>query len=249
MLASFKSEVRKILSLRSTYVILLIITALVVLFAFYVPGWHTTPEEFMNSTYLKSQVVSAVGVLGLFAAIVAILSVTHEYRYNTIMHTLTANRSRTQVFLAKLLTLVIFAVVSTIFFGVMSPLLTVLAANMKGFEVGVQTFDYDTLVWRMLLGGLAYVMYGFIFAMIIRVQVGAIVGFFLTFTMLENLLSLVLKTNIVYLPFQSLNMLLGIGPSDLGMKLGQNEAALVVGGYIVGGLIISWLLFLRRDAS
>src|SRR5258706_14974622 len=101
MMGTLKSEVRKILSLRSTYVILGFEVAMNLLFAFYVTGWRLDAQSLASSSFLASQVNSSINALGLFGALVAMLLVTHEYRYNTIVYTLTANRSRSQVWLAK----------------------------------------------------------------------------------------------------------------------------------------------------
>ncbi|HTE57996.1 MAG TPA: ABC transporter permease [Verrucomicrobiae bacterium] len=248
MLSSFKSELRKILSIRSTYIILLFAVAMNLLFAFYVTGWHTAPEALADPKFLSVQVISAISALGLFGGLVAILLVTHEYRYNTIVFTLTANKSRSQVFLSKLLTITLFAVVFTAVFGALSPLLSLLAIHIRGLDMGHQTIQVWHLVWHSLLAGIAYVVYAFIIAMIIRVQVGAIAAIFLIPATIEPLLGLVLKKNVAYLPFNALNMSLGTGPPD-AMAISDNRAALVVVTYMVVGLLVAWVLFLRRDAN
>jgi len=250
MIASIKSEFRKVLSIRSTYVILLIGVALNMLFAFYVTGWQLDKESLMSPTFMGSQVVSSVSALGLFAGIIAILLVTHEYRYNTIMYTLTANKSRTQVLLAKLVTLTVFALIFTAFFAILSPLLSLLAIHIRHLELGAQDFDAWNLAWRSLLSGWTYVIYGFVLAMIIRVQVGTIAALLLIPTV-EPLIGLVLKQKQAYLPFMALNNLLTVGgeggaPTN---SLSDHRAAAVVGVYVVVGLLVAWFLFLRRDAN
>jgi hypothetical protein len=249
MFASFKSEIRKLLTIRSTYVTLLFALGLLTLFAFYLPGWQTDPQTLMSPDFQRNQVINAVATLSLLTTIIVILSVTHEYRYNTIMHTLTSNRSRTQVFLAKFLSLALFMIFLTALFGVLSPLFTVLAANIRGLQIGPQTLDMWDIAWRSLLGGFGYAMYGFILAMIVKVQVGALVGFLLMFAMVEPLLGLVLKNKMVYLPFQSLNVTMGTASTEMMELITHTRAAAVVGTYIVVGLVVSWVLFLRRDAN
>jgi ABC-type transport system involved in multi-copper enzyme maturation permease subunit len=247
MLAAFRSEVRKVLSLRSTYIILAFSLAMELLFAFYLTGWHTTPEALMSGNFLSSQVVSAVNALGLFAAIVAILLVTHEYRYNTIVYTLTANKSRTQVLLAKFLTVSVFAILFTALFGLLSPLLSLLAIHIRGLELGSQDIHLWSLAWRTLLAGWGYIVLAFILAVIIRIQVGAIVALFLIPATVEQLLGLVLKQNQVYLPFSSLNILLDVQAQ--GNHISYARAGSVLVAYIIIGLLISWLLFTKRDAN
>jgi hypothetical protein len=248
MLASFKSEVRKILSIRSTYVILLMSLGLMVLFDFYVVGWHTPKDVFMNSSFLQNQIVNTVSFLSLITVIIVMLNVTHEYRYNTITYTLTSARRRTQVFVAKLLGIISVGAPFLIIAGVLTVLFCVLAAEVRGFEIGHQVWKWGDLGWRTFYGGLAYMMYAFILAMIIRVQVGAIVSFYLTFTMFENIARLVLKDNFVYLPFQAVGIMSGTGPSEAQL-ISPSRAAMVVSAYIVVGWMVSYVLFLRRDAN
>lgn len=249
MIPSIKSESRKILSIRSTYVILLLGVALNILFAFYVTGWQLDAESLQSANFMASQVVSSVSALGLFGALVGILLVTHEYRYNTIMYTLTANKSRTQVLLAKLVTATVFAVVFTAFFAVLSPLLSLLAINIRNLELGPQSFDVWNIAWRSLMAGWAYVIYGIILALIIRVQVGAIAALFLIPTV-EPLIGLVLKQKQAYLPFMALNNLITVGGQEgPGSSIPYQRAAIAVGAYVAVGLIVSWILFLRRDAN
>jgi len=247
MLASLKSELRKILSIRSTYVILFFAVAMNMLFAFYVTGWQTKPETLADPNFLSIQVVSAISALGLFAGLVAILLVTHEYRYNTIMYTLTTSKSRTQVLLAKFITVTLFALIFTAFFGLLSPLLSALAVDIRHLHMAPQTFHVWSLAWHSLLAGSAYVLYAFVLAMIIRVQVGSIAALFLIPATVEPLLGLMLKKNAVYLPFSALNAALGSSPVE--QAISANKAALVVVAYVVVGLVVSWILFLKRDAN
>jgi ABC-2 type transport system permease protein len=248
MLATLKSEIRKVLSIRSTYVILLFAMAMEALFAFYVPGWQTQPDTFQDPGYLANQAVNAVSALGLFAGLVAMLLVTHEYRYNTIMYTLTSSKSRTQVILAKLATVVLFAAAFTLIFGAMSPLLTKLAIEIRGFELAQQTIHWWSLIWHTLVGGVGYVLIAFIVALIIRAQVGAIAALFLIPATVEPLLGLILKKNAIYLPFNAINGVLGTLPSELE-TISSNKSALVVVAYVVVGLAVAWALFLKRDAN
>lgn len=247
MFAALKSEFRKILSLRSTYIILIFSFAMELLFAFYLTGWHTNTEALMNPGFLSNQVVSAVNALGLFAAIVAILLVTHEYRYNTIVYTLTANKSRTRVLIAKFIAVSCFAIVFTTVFALLSPLLSMLAVNIRGLELGSQDIHIWSLAWRTLLAGWGYILLAFLLAIIIRVQVGAIVALFLIPATVEPLLGIILKQNQVYLPFSSLNILLDVQAQ--ANHIPYTRAALALCVYLVVGSIVAWVLFTKRDAN
>jgi len=247
MITAFRSEIRKILSVRSTYIFLAISMAMELLFAFYLTAWRATGEQLASPHYLSSQVVSAINPLMLFGSLVGILLVTHEYRYNTIMYTLTAARSRTKVLVAKLLAVTLFALIFTFVFGLLSPLLSLLAIKIHGLHLGHQEIAYATLAARSLFAGWAFMILGFILAVIIRAQVGALVTMFLLPGPVEAILGLLLKKNAVYLPFSANNTLLDI--QGQGAHISYTRAALVVSIYIVVGWIVAWYLFLKRDAA
>ena len=90
-------------------------------------------------------------------------------------------------------------------------------------------------------------MYGFILAVIIRNQIGAIATLFLTQATVEPLLSFVLKSSQQYLPFYAINKLLSIQID--GPPVSYVKPAVITLTYIGVGLFVSWILFLKRDAN
>src|SRR5258708_7634109 len=108
MIASLKSEFRKLLTVRSTYFITCLVTALVIFIAFYIEGWRLTPVGLRDPNQLTGDVFGALN-LTIFGAIVAILLMTHEYRYNTILYTLTNSNSRTRVLFSKVIVVSAYA--------------------------------------------------------------------------------------------------------------------------------------------
>lgn len=250
MISTIKSELVKVFTIRSTYVILLIAFALNVLFSFYVVGWHTSPEALQSSTYMMSQVFGAVGALGIFGGLVSLMLVTHEYRYNLINYTLTANRSRTQVLLAKFIVISGFAVLFSLVFGFLSPLMSWVAIEMRGLTLGPQNFAVWDTIWRSVLGGWGFMALSFIIAVLVRSQVGAIALLLLLPSTVESLLTLVLKQYQIFLPFSNLANMLNTTPAPLGDGVvSYTTSALVLAAYVLVGGFISWLLFVRRDAS
>src|SRR3981081_3720844 len=109
MIASLRSEFRKLLSVRSTYVLTALVLALVTFIAFYVQGWRFSSMELQNPLLLENGIRSALNI-AVFGAIVAILLMTHEYRYNTIMYTLTSSNSRSGVLLSKIIVISCYAI-------------------------------------------------------------------------------------------------------------------------------------------
>ncbi|HEX4774579.1 MAG TPA: hypothetical protein VH234_03615, partial [Candidatus Saccharimonadales bacterium] len=90
MMHTLKAEFRKLLTVRSTYIITALVTAFVIFIAFYVIGWRMNPKDLHDTGQLASDVTGALN-LTVFGAIVAVLLMTHEYRYNTIMYTLASS--------------------------------------------------------------------------------------------------------------------------------------------------------------
>ncbi len=243
MIPAIKAEFRKVITVRSTYFILIACLAIEVLFAFYGSGYKAPPAELRNPGMLASQVTAAVSFLAVILSLVGVLLVTHEYRYNTILYSFTSARRRTSVFFAKFLVISIFATVFTLIFGFLSPVLAALGVQLSGHTLVPQAIPYADLLWRAVFVGWGFSVLAFILAVIIRAQIGAAISIFLIPSTLEPLLGLVLKTNQMYLPFSASNGVLMQG------KLSYGDAALVASGYMVFGMVVAWLLFLRRDSN
>ncbi len=252
MIPLIKAEFRKLFTVRSTFVMVTLSFLMVTVFAFYVEGIRAT-GNIEDPGKLASSVLNAINTVSLFMAIIALLLFAHEYRYNTIMYTLTSSNSRTKTLLAKIIAVSGFAVVFSVLIGVYSPLMTYLGLQVKGFELAPQTLDYADLLWRTVFTGWAYGMLGLLFAALLRNQVAAIVAFFVLPGPVEALFGLVLKHNVVYLPFTALQQVASVSsqrPPEAGMlSLSPEKGALVFVTYLVFGWFIAWLLFLRRDAN
>src|ERR1035437_9377215 len=113
MIATIKAELCKLFTVRSTYFIMAAVLALLVFYLFYITGWRAAASDLHNPSTLATAITSAVNAVSIFAALVALLLFTHEYRYNTIMYTLTSSNSRTKVLLAKILVVTGFVVAFT----------------------------------------------------------------------------------------------------------------------------------------
>lgn len=244
MMAALKAEFRKLLTVRSTYVIVAVSLALMAFFAAYIFGYRLKSAELANPHQLQDTMSGAVSVVAIFGAIVGILLLSHEYRYNTILYALTANRSRSLFLAAKILAVSTFAILFTVVVMVLAPLLNVLGVHLAGHTLAPQSIAYGNIVWQCLFYGWAYAMIGLLVTALVRNQIGAIVTIFIVPSTIEPLLSLLLKENGVYLPFSALGAVVQNSPT-----LGPGAAAAVVGAYLGVGWLLAWLLFLRRDAN
>jgi ABC-type transport system involved in multi-copper enzyme maturation permease subunit len=245
MTPAIKSELRKLVTVRSTYVILGFCLGLELLFAFYNDGLKVTTASLHNPDYMAGEVTQAISVLMLVVAMIGVLLVTHEYRYNTITYTLTASNRRIKVLLAKLITISLFVVAASIILGFLSPLLVDLGLHVKGHNLVHQVFPVWNLLWRVAFAGWAFAMLALIMAFIIRTQFGAVVAVFLLPGTVEPLIGLMLKKHQDYLPFSSINSI--VDRTNTSISLGR--AAMVASLYVILGWIIAWILFQRRDAN
>ncbi len=244
-MTALKAEFRKLLTVRSTYVLTGLGLAFVVFYAGYIQGFRLT-DGLKDPHLLSSSITGAVTSLPVvFAAIVAILLMTHEYRYNTIMYSLTLSNSRSKVLAAKFLVISLYALLLTAVVAVLSPVCSYLGVQLSGHTLVPQTIEYSTLVWRVFVSGWSYVMAGLVLAVLLRNQIAAIVSLFAV-PIFEQILTLILKNNSVYLPFMAQNAIL-LDPF-MG-SISHAKAAVVFGIYLLVGWVVAWVLFLKRDAN
>lgn len=249
MIPAIKAEFRKLLSVRSTYVFVGVAALFVIFFAGYIEGWRLSGAELQDPGLYTSDIVGALTSLPMiFGAMVAILLMTHEYRYNTIMYTLTSANRRTKVLVAKFVVILVFGLLMTAFIAALSPFMSYVGVHLHGNTLVAQDVDYGSIVWRALFNGTGFVMAALLLAVLIRSQVGAIVSLF-AIPIVEQLLSLLLKHNAVYLPFMSLNSVLTNSGVPGSTAISYGNAALVFTGYLAAGWLVAWILFLKRDAN
>jgi ABC-type transport system involved in multi-copper enzyme maturation permease subunit len=244
MLAAIKAEFRKLLTTRSTYFIFIFAFILELIFAFWANGYKVSPTMPQTPFFLQSQIMDAVSALALIGAFVGVLLVTHEYRYNTIMYTLTASNSRAKVLAAKIIVATAYALVFTVVMAALAPLLSYIGLSLHGYTLGPQTFYFASFVPHVLFYGWGFVMMGVLLSVLIRSQIGAFAALLLLPGLVEQLLTLVLKSNAVYLPFSAMNAVLHFDP-----RLSSGEAVGVFMIYLVVGWLIAFILFKKRDAN
>jgi ABC-2 type transport system permease protein len=248
VLSNIKYEFIRLYTVRSTYIaaiLALAFSAIVVITSVIeYNGKQGEPQGGMLAAMMLDTPVAAA----LIAAVIAILFVAHEYRYNTIMYTLTASRSRLKVLLAKTLPITLYAAVLGALCVGFGLALYHISVAIKGVDMPPQNFDVMATFLRAVGYVTGMALLGFIIAALVRNIIFAIVALFLLPAVVEPLLSIVLKDNAMYLPFMSLiQIVLPAGTPDA--ILSPAKAALVLSAYLVAGWIISYVLLLRRDAN
>lgn len=253
MFATLKSEFRKLVTVRSTYILTALVLVGAMLLSYFIFGREQEAFASTNPLFLRDAMYTMLGVFATFSAIVAILLVTHEYRYNLISYTLTAASRRTKVFAAKAIvligyTLVIGAVVAAIgYFGAKT------GVASTGAVLAPQDIPVWTTIWQFGAYAVGYTLVGFVLGLLLRSVVGAIVLFFM-FPIAEQMMGLLLKENTKYLPFQALERIGATpgsqmaGPATSG-DLTSLAALGVFAIYLAIAGIVALILFVRRDAN
>lgn len=250
MIATIKSEFLKLLTIRSTYVMIGLSMVIAIIFAFFFEGYKGntgSAASTLSPLAFQEIINNSAGIMATFVSIIAILFIGHEYRYNTILNTLTANARRTQVMFSKIFTVSIFSLVIGL-----AGVAFALGCYLLGLEFRNATLPAQNIDWLYNLGKLSgyFLGYGLIALLIgffIRGVVGAIAFYFIVPSVVESLLSLVLKGNAKYLPFTSLDSIMGMSLSKDAFSPGKSIMLIAV--YLVVGWFIAWVLFLRRDAN
>lgn len=241
MMPLFHAEVRKLLTVRSTYIISAIAFVLMIFTSFYINGYQGMMSSPDWLSHLFSDVSSTAAI---FAAIVAVLLMGHEYRYNTIFYTLTSVNSRGKVLVAKIITVVLYTIV---LFAALS------AVGVAAYCLGVMvspntenTVMAPVLTWRNVVMPLFYTvgfaLFGLILISLFRNLIAAIAALFIWPTV-EMMLGGLFKENVKFLPFTALEQV------QTGAIWSAGKAMILVVVYMVAGWALVWYLFYKRDAN
>jgi ABC-2 type transport system permease protein len=244
MIPALKSEALKLLTVRSTYVITAIAALLILFFAGFTEGYKAAPALLRDSGLLAREVTAAITFSAIFAGLIAILLFSHEYRYNTIMHTLVSTNRRSKVLLAKIMVTSLFAIVFATVAGVLSPLATLAGSGLAGKELVTQVIPYSDLIWRSLFFIWGFAMAGLLLVALFRNQVMAIGAMFIIPSTVEPIAGALLKKNAEYLPFNALGAVIGDNPDT-----SHARGATIFLVHLAVWWLLAWLLFLRRDAN
>ncbi len=250
MISSIRAEVRKLLSVRSTYVIMSIVLGLIIFFNFYIEGYWGQSGSSAGSltpTAYREIIINTASIVALFISILTVVQIGHEYRYNTIMYTLTANARRTQVFLAKLLVYGLGSLLFALFAAGFALLCYHAGLALRGASLPVQEIDMFITLLRVMFYVTVYGLLGMMLGLLLRNIIGAVVVILMFSTTVEPLLGILLKNNAVYLPFATFDTT--IGAALVQGNLTQNAAVVLSLVYMTVLSFVTWFLFLRRDAN
>lgn len=248
---TLNAEVRKLLTVPSTYAAVALALVIGAAMAAYLTGSVATSADVAKSTFLATKVADTTAIAAIVDVVIGVLVITHEYRYDLLPHTLTATNDRTKVLVAKLAVLTAFAVALSVCVDVVALATSSLTAHLAhGNDLGPQALGYGDLLWRTVLYGWGYAVAGMAIALLVRNQVGAIVTAFVLFGPLEGILSSILGWHGYLLPFTALANVLGSTLSNEALTtVSHQRAALAFLVDITIAMSVGWLGFLRRDVS
>jgi ABC-2 type transport system permease protein len=258
MISSLKAEIRKLFTVRSTYILSGFALAYMIFYNFYVVAFKfahsgNSIAKLQNSHWLMAEVTRAGSIVApiLFGSIIAVLLMAHEYRYNTIMYTLTSSNSRNKTLAAKILAITGFSIIFALLVALISLVLAKIGLRLHHVTTGPQVFYYREFLSRIMFVGWAYGMIGLLLAVLFRNLVASIVALLLLPATIEQLVALMLNANQQqYLPFTAITAVLNNGLERIGPGLiSAGRSALVALLYIVVFWIIAWILFNKRDAN
>lgn len=245
MNTALRAEFRKLFTVRSTYVLSCIALLLVAIGSFYGSGFKA---GLYDQHYLASTFNSTATTISFFGAVVSVLLMAHEYRYSTIVYTLTLNKSRSKVLIAKVVAVLSYVISLTVLAFLLDIGLALLGAQIAGHHVPHQEFNLGLIMAKSIFYCSGFALAGLLFTVLIRNLTASITVLFIVPSTIEGLIGMLLKSNAAYLPFTALQAVL-ISKAHRITKGSPEHGAIVFTVYMVVTGFIAWQLFLRRDSN
>lgn len=249
MISAIKAEFRKLLTIRSTYIVSGLSLLLISAITFYFIGIKA--DGVFDAGGVQQAVLDMVAVVGILVGVTAILSICHEYRYNTISYTLTTTNRRLKVLAAKLVVIGAYAVVMTLLAVILTAIFTPLGVSLGNATVAPQDFALWDTLWRTVAYMIGGAWLGLLLGFLFRSLVFSITIYFVLPTTVEPILINLLKVDRNWLPNTAQSQIVssGGGTPDALSAFSPLASAGVLALYLVVGWIIASVLFVRRDAS
>ena len=248
-MSAYRSELRKLWTVRTAWVLTLIGWALVLLTTATTLFSTMISEPFGGTDPEVATAIDQIGSNAMIVLIVALLAMTTEFRHGTIGRTLQIIPSRGRMLLAKLAAAVTYAMFFFVTSLVIAAVLLLLASVVRdvGLEVGPQTV---TALWQGPAGLALNAVLGVAIGALVRSQVVAISVTLIWLFVVENLVAALRPGIGRWLPFQALNSVFipESAADTAGMVLLSPLVALAVFlGYVVAAAVAAGVLLRTRD--
>ncbi|TVR27558.1 MAG: hypothetical protein EA387_00995 [Nitriliruptor sp.] len=194
------AETRKLTTVWTTTIITLVGLALVLFGAAFFVFESEFSGEFLGTDAQVAAAIDQIGGMSVVALIVGLLSVTTEFRHETIGRTLQLTPSRTRVVATKMLVGAVYGVVFFVLgLVVVGGILLVSGAELDLGETAVRA------LWQGPVGLALMAVFGVAVGALLRSQVVAVALMLIYVFLIESLVMQFLPEVGRWLPFQALN--------------------------------------------
>lgn len=253
MIAPITAEIRKLRTVRTTWVLTLMGWALVVLSSSVTLFQEQFGGPFTGTDGEIASVISNIGGTSIIVLIVAILAVTTEFRHGTIGRTLQLIPSRTRVLTAKMITAGMYAIGFFVTSVLVAGALILLAQAIDDvtLDLGAKTLQS---LWQGPVALALTASLGVAVGALLRSQVVTISATFIWLFIAENLVAGLAPAAGRWMPFQVLNAVFLSGDASGEIAQGRGVAPLDPGvalvtflGYVVVITVAAGILLRKRD--
>ncbi len=244
MIPQLRAEILKVRSTRTTLGLVLGMIAIILLFVILTALLSSVDE--MGRREQQRSLFGIGSFAGLFAALAGIMLVTGEYRFGTIRPTYLFTPRRSTVLLAK----VAASLVAGFVFALIGEILSVgvggVILDQRNVSLGLSRHDYWLLTAGTLIGTALWGGIGVGLGMIVRNQVGAIIGILAWGFVIQQLLFNLVPSVGRWTPDSAQNGMMGMTDAHL---LDPGVGGVVLVGWTIllcaGGAIMA----ARRDVN
>jgi ABC-type transport system involved in multi-copper enzyme maturation permease subunit len=244
VIPQLRAEVLKVRSTRTTLGLVLGMAALILLFVI-LTALLTSVNE-MSQRDQQRDLYSIGSFAGLFAALAGIMLVTGEYRFGTIRPTYLFTPKRSIVLAAKVAASLIAGFVFALIGEVLSVGVGEVILHERSIPDALTHHDYSLLTIGTLIGTALWGAIGVGLGMIVRNQVGAIIGILAWGFVIQNLLFGLAPSVGRWTPDSAQNGMMGMTDSHL---LDPVPGAVVLIGWTIAICIAGAIMAARRDVA
>ena len=244
MIPQLRAEVLKVRSTRTTLGLVLGMAALILLFVI-LTALLTSVNE-MSQRDQQRDLYSIGSFAGLFAALAGIMLVTGEYRFGTIRPTYLFTPRRSVVLAAKVAASLIAGFVFALIGEILSVGIGEVILHERSISDALTHHDYSLLTIGTLIGTALWGAIGVGLGMIVRNQVGAIIGILAWGFVIQNLLFGLAPSVGRWTPDSAQNGMMGMTDSHL---LDPAPGAIVLIGWTIAICIAGAVMAARRDVT
>jgi len=251
----WKNRASRVLTL--TYFILLTFIALIASIKFDIGNFklHFAELGIFNFPYIWHFNTYIAAILKFFLAIVIVSMMANEYSYGTLKQNLIDGMSKKEFVLSKFITVVMFALVSTVFIFIMSMILGLSFSSYTEFGIIFSDLDYLLAYFIKLVGFFSFCLF---LGILVKRSAFAI-GFLFVWNIIEGIIIAVLNYQIFpqndydrnftqFLPLEAMSNLI-VEPftrlsvvKSIGNQIGVANSKVYSVDYLAVSIVLVWIV-------